>query len=129
MFIFEEGGHLRAKILLPLEADQPHLLLDEGLPDGGDHVQRKVGQGPDGPNELLQLYIVVVQAHETICCQSFTETAFPMVEGRINNKNNPDNLLKGSLFNLLESSPLNNLKGIERLLNKCTTVKNNALVY
>jgi hypothetical protein len=78
MYIFEEGGYLRAKILLPLEADQPHLLLEEGLQDGGDHFQAEVGQGPDGPNEQLQLYIVVVQAHETICCQSLTETAFPM---------------------------------------------------
>jgi hypothetical protein len=39
-----------------------------------------------------------------------------LVESRINNKNKPDNLLSGSLFNLLETSPLNNLKGIERLL-------------
>ncbi len=53
-----------------------------------------------------------------------------LVESRINNNyDNPDKLLKGSLFNLLESLPLNNLKGIERLSNECTTVKNNALVY
>jgi hypothetical protein len=56
--------------------------------------------------------------------------SYPVVESGINNNNNnPDNLLKGSLFNLNESLPLNNLKGIERLLSKCATVKNNAFVY
>ncbi len=45
------------------------------------------------------------------------------------NNNNNNNLLKGSLIDLGELLPLNNLKGIERLLSNCTTVKNNALVY
>jgi hypothetical protein len=45
-----------------------------------------------------------------------------------NNNNKPDNL-KESQIDLGVSLPLNNLKGIEGLLNDCTTVKKRALVY
>ncbi len=85
-----EGGRLST--LSP--ASRPNLLLDDRLPDCDHHVQGDKGLGPNGQNELLQLDIFVVQAHETIRGHSLAETVFP-VELAPNRRNTGKGCLEG----------------------------------
>jgi hypothetical protein len=84
--VFDEGLQLLGEVLVCVVGDVLlhvvehilHLHQDDGLPGTNDLRPWEVGQGPDVAYKLLHLDAVVVDHHQAICCDPFSETTLPM---------------------------------------------------
>ncbi len=77
--VFEEGGQLWTKVLLPLQAAHPNLILYDRLPDRDHLIKGHIGKGPDMSDDLLEAHIMVEELHQAIHSDPFSRFTIQLV--------------------------------------------------
>ncbi len=72
-----------AKVILPLKAANPNLFLYDHLPDRDHLIKGHIGNGPDMPDDLLEVYVMVVELHQAIHSDPFSRFTIQLVTDQL----------------------------------------------